>query len=130
MRAGAKRMEAAVALVATNPGLSARELALRLLESPEPGGAGSPKADALETRRYKQASAIVERVIKDRHVRLDDALRLHPWDPKLRAYAEALERARNAAPDDEQRVAMTELAAAAWIAAGDANRARILRRLA
>ena len=78
---------------------------------------------------YKRAAMIVERIIKDRHVRQAPDLSLHPWDAKRKTYAEALERAMFAAPNPTEYALMVPLACKAWRAAGDENRARTLELL-
>lgn len=118
MRPYATRMQESVAYIAANPNgvPMARVIAHLLAIAP------SEKKYA-----YKQAAMVVERVIRDRLVRQDGNL-LYPWDEKAKAYAEALERAMYAAPDEEDRKNMLTLAIRAWRRAGDENRANILER--
>lgn len=125
IKPNATRMQAAVAFVAANPGSTTQAVVRALLT---PAAENSDEWSVREARSYKRAAAVVERVIKDRHVRQDAALRLHPWDERRRAYAEALERAANLAPDEARRRSTRALACAAWREAGDENRARLLER--
>lgn len=120
MSARGARMAEAIAFVASRPGMTMATVTGYVL-----GKLANDKP-----RAYKQAAMVVERIIRDRRVRQDSAGRLYPWNEKLRAYAEALERAANLAPDLERRRSTTALAAAAWVEAGDENRARILTNLA
>lgn len=116
MKAGAARMEAAVAFVSAHPGATSVAVTFHVLEG---------MAQRERPTAYKQAASVVERIIKDRHVR-QDGLQLFPWDVRRKAYAEALERAAFAAPDAARFAVTMELAMAAWKDAGDDNRARIL----
>lgn len=128
-------MQAAVAFVAENPGVLAARVTAHLLET-SPKAAelrtlalpGIPARDMLKTSAYKQAASVVDRIIRDRLVRQDVSLRLHPWDANA-PYAEALERAALVAPDPVRFSSTMSLAIAAWREAGDENRARILERL-
>ena len=117
MKAGAARMEAAVAFVSAHPGATSVAVTFHVLE----GMAQRERPSA-----YKQAASVVERIIKDRHVRQDPSLRLFPWDARRKEYAEALERAAFAAPDAARFASTMTLAMEAWKDAGDDNRARIL----
>lgn len=119
MKSNAYRMQAAVAFVAEHPGSTAAAVTAHLL-----GGAEHIKAGS-----YKQAASVVDRIVRDRLVRQDSALRLLPWNPKEKAYADALERAAFLAPDDSRFTMMITIAIDAWRRAGDDNRARILERL-
>ena len=112
-------MQLAVAFVEAHPGATSRAVTLRLLEDLDDLARERPTA-------YKQAASVVDRVIRDRLVRQDSDLRLHPWNVKRKAYAEALERAAFVAPDRAHFLATLDLARAAWRDAGDENRARIL----
>lgn len=113
-------MQAVVDFVERYPGTTMRGAIMHVLET-------MPEMQRARPGAYKQAAAAVERVIKDRHVR-QEGDRLHPWDPKRRAFAEALERAASVAPDPAHKVSTRQLACAAWREAGDENRARILER--
>lgn len=123
----AARMQAAVEYVAAHPGATMYAVALHLL------GAEIPDPTSLEVKRrqrlHKRAMSVVERVIAQRLVRQADD-RLHPWDERLKLYAETLERAATLAPDDARYAIMMALAIGAWREAGDENRAQILDRLA
>ena len=127
MKSNATRMQLAVEFVVANPGSRMAAVVAHVLDAmvtakENEGGIVKPSA-------YKQAASVVERVIKDRLVRqVDD--HLHPWNERLKLYAEALERAATLAPDDRRYVSMIVLAIAAWREAGDENRAQILERLA
>ena len=127
MRSNATRMEIAVAFVLKNPGASMSMVAWHVL------GRIIPDPSSLDEKRrqryFKQARAVVERVIARGLVRHDDDGNLHPWDEKRKAYAEALERAMFAAPDVASKHVVHALAVAAWRAAGDENAARILEHL-
>ena len=109
-------MAAAVAYVTAHPGTTMGGVVGHLLE-------GLPRD---KPTVYKQAASVVERIIRDRLVRQDAALRLHPWDTKRKTFAEALERAAFAAPDAEHWSLILALAMEAWRLAGDENRVRIL----
>ena len=122
MKPNAIRMQAAVDFVGRNPGTPMRPVIGCVLDTFAEMQRDRPGA-------YKQAQAVVERIVKDRHVR-QDSDRLFPWDAKRRAFAEALERAAFAAPTPEQRAVVLPLATEAWRAAGDANRARMLETIA
>lgn len=119
MRSNAHRMEAATLFVHEQPGATMRMVIAHLLSTLQ-----QEKPSA-----YKQAAMIVERIIKDRHVRQAPDLSLHPWDAKRKTYAEALERAMFAAPNPTEYALMVPLACKAWRAAGDDNRARTLELL-
>ena len=117
----AARMQAAVAFVTKHPGTTSSRVIFHLLGNPS-------QSEPLKATAYKQAAAVVERIVRDRLILQDDALRLYPWDAKLKTYAEALERAAFAAPDDVLFAFTIGLAIGAWRQAGDENRARILER--
>lgn len=119
MRPNAARMQAVVAFVTAHPGLTMAAATAHLLEGEQ----------RTKPSVYKQAASVVERVIRDRLVRQDQNLRLHPWNPKWKAYAEALERAAFAAPNEARYSSTMALAIEAWRDAGDANRAQMLTRL-
>ena len=113
-------MQAAVAFVKDHPGATVAAVVGHLLEGLE------DKQQPLKATVYKQAAGVVDRVIRDRLVRQDNAGRLFPWDERWKVFAEALERAVFAAPDEMRFLATQPLAAGAWRNAGDDNRARIL----
>lgn len=125
MKSNAVKMQAAVDFVTANPGLSYRVLMAHLFETEI-----AQRAIALDEERrgrvYKKAAGVVDRVLRDRLVRQDAALCLHPWDAKEKAFAEALERAAFAAPDPERFSSTLALACAAWRKAGDPRRAMTL----
>ena len=121
MKPNAIRMQSAVDFVGQNPGTLMRPVIACVLDTFAEMQRGRPGA-------YKQAQAVVERIVKDRHVR-QEGDRLFPWDVKRRTFAEALERAVFAAPTTELRVLVLPLATEAWRAAGDENRARMLETL-
>ena len=134
-------MQVAVAFVEANPGASSSSVIAHVLDClqgacPRSGPKSAaevffrpPEDERRRLRRYKQAAGVVERIICKRLVRQDAALRLHPWDEKRRAYAEALERAAILAPDDARRRSTLTLAIEAWRDAGDENRAQALERV-
>ena len=122
IKPNAERMQRAVAFVAAHPGTSMRSVTFHVLESFDEDKREKPTA-------YKQAASVVERIIKDRHVRQGPDLTLHPWDVKRKVYAEALERAANAAPTPRERAMMREILYEAWRLAGDEARARTLENL-
>ena len=122
MKPNAERMQLALAFVAAHPGTTMRSVTFHVLESFDEDKREKPTA-------YKQAASVVERIIKDRHVRVGRDLSLHPWDMKRKAYAEALERAANAAPTPRERAMMREILYEAWRLAGDEARARTLQNL-
>lgn len=122
MKPNAERMTAALVFVQAQPGASMRMVIAHVLSTFSEERREKPTA-------YKQASMVVERIIRDRHVRQAPDLSLYPWDEKRRAYAEAVQRALHAAPTPAEHATMKELACKAWRAAGDENRARILERL-
>lgn len=115
------RLKAAVDFVTQNPGVTCAQVIAHLLRIRETES-DLPSRPSI----YKQCASVVERMIAARLVRQGDSLLLHPWDPKLKAYAEALERAAFAAPDRDSFVVTMDLAISAWRRAGDPNRARIL----
>ena len=118
MTTRAGRMQAAVSFIASNPGATAAAVTAHLI-----GG------EEVKPSAYKTAATVVDRIIRDRLVRQDALRRLHPWDAKRKAFAEALERAAFAAPDARRYASTIALAAAAWREAGDENRARVLEGL-
>lgn len=120
------RLKAAVDFVTQNPGVTCAQVASHLLRVHESEQESPPLVQKSTT--YKQCNAVVERMIAARLVRQGDSLLLYPWDRKLKAYAEALERAAFAAPDRDSFILVKDLAIAAWRRAGDPNRARILER--
>ena len=122
LKPNAARMELAIAFVTAHPGTTMRSVTFHVLESFDESKRERPTA-------YKQAASVVERIIKDRHVRQGPDLSLHPWDVKRRTYAEALERAAFAAPTGRERAHVMEIACEAWRLAGDEARARTLRNL-
>lgn len=122
LKPNAERMQLAVAFVTTHPGASMRSVTFHVLESFDEAKRERPTA-------YKQAAGVVERIIKDRHVRQGPDLSLHPWDAKRKAYAEALERAHSVAPTPRERSVMLEMVCEAWRRAGDEARARTLKNL-
>ena len=122
LKPNAERMQLAIAFVTAHPGTSMRSVTFHVLESFDENKREKPTA-------YKQAASVVERIIKDRHVRQGPDLSLHPWDAKRRTYAEALERAAFAAPTRHERARIMEIACEAWRLAGDEARARTLRNL-
>ena len=119
LKSNADRMQLAIAFVAENPGATMRTVIFHILNSFDESKREKPTA-------YKQAAGVVERIIKDRHVRQGPNLTLHPWDTKRKAYAEALERALFAAPSERDRCAVFALVRDAWRAAGDEARVRVL----
>lgn len=130
----AARMQAVVDFVTTNPGSPAIAVIAHVKGTLASATAARDAMvtrgdDRREKRVFKQAASAVERAIKTRLVRQDGTLKLHPWDAKRKAYAEALATAAFAAPDEESKALMLDLAAAAWRRAGDENAARILERL-
>ena len=122
LKPNAERMQQAVAFVIAHPGTSMRSVTFHVLESFAEDKREKPTA-------YKQAASVVERIIKDRHVRQGPDLLLHPWDVKRKTYAEALERAAFAAPSRHERALVMEIACEAWRMAGDEARARTLKNL-
>ena len=122
MKPNAERMQLALAFVTAHPGATMRSVTFHVLESFDEAKREKPTA-------YKQAASVVERIVKDRHVRVGPNLTLHPWDAKRKAYAEALERAANAAPTPHERARMREILYEAWRLAGDDARARTLQNL-
>lgn len=130
LKANAQRMRDAVTFVSANPGTTMRAVILHVLSTFDAAKREKAETDsAAGSRLYKQAASVVERIIKDRHVCQGSNQSLHPWDPKRKAYAEALERAKNAAPEGPDRVLLTEMTYRAWLAAGDENRVRTLQLL-
>ena len=121
LKPNALRMQAAVDYVAANPGATMVATTAHVLETMEQKS--RPSA-------WKQAASVVDRVIKDRLVLQAGSQRLFPWDAKRKTYAEALERAAFAAPDQQRFRSTMALAIAAWRHAGDENRARTLEGLA
>lgn len=134
----AARMDAAVAFIQANPGATMRMVIVHLLAfaplSLRLGNVETPSSDHLASRQeksaYRQAASVVDRIVRDRLVRQSADLRLYPWDSKRKAFADALERALYAAPDDAHQREVLSLAARAWREAGDENRARTLELLA
>lgn len=132
MKPNAERMKAALAFVRGQPGAPMRAVIAHIQQLGREGqlllsqSASAEIVSKEDTRAYKQARSVVERIIKDRHVRQAADLTLHPWDEKRKAYAEALEGAMFAAPDGVKYRAMTRLACEAWRAAGDESRARTI----
>ena len=122
MKPNAERMQLAVAFVTEHPGTTMRSVTFHVLESFDEDKRAKPTA-------YKQAASVVDRIVKDRHVRVGPNLTLHPWDMKRKAYAEALERAANAAPTPRERAIIREILYEAWRLAGDYARARTLQIL-
>ena len=122
MKPNAMRMQRAVDFVIANPGTSMRSVTFHVLETFDEDKREKPTS-------YKQAASVVERIIKDRHVRQGPNLTLHPWDAKRKAYAEALERAVFAAPTSRERALIMEITCEAWRLAGDEARARMLQGL-
>ena len=122
LKPNAERMQLAVAFVTEHPGTSMRSVTFHVLASFDEDKREKPTA-------YKQAASVVERIVKDRHVRVGPNLSLHPWDAKRKAYAEALERATNAAPTPREFVRIKEILYEAWRLAGDEARARTLQNL-
>ena len=124
MKPNAARMQRAVDFVAAHAstGATMRSVIFHVLESFDEDKREKPTA-------YKQAASVVERIIKDRHVRQDTNLSLHPWDAKRKAYAEALERAHTLAPTPREKAIMLEMACDAWRRAGDDARVRMLMRV-
>lgn len=122
MKPNAARMQLAVAFVIANPGTSMRSVTFHVLESFD-------ESKREKVTAYKQAASVVERIIKDRHVRQGPNLTLHPWDAKRKAYAEALERAANVAPTPREQARIREILYEAWRLAGDESRARMLQGL-
>ena len=122
LKPNAERMQRAIAFVTAHPGASMRSVTFHVLESFDESKRESPTA-------YKQAASVVERIIKDRHVRQGPDLSLHPWDVKRRTYAEALECAAFAAPTRHERAHVMGMACEAWRLAGDEARARTLEGL-
>ena len=110
------RMELAVAFVTGHPGTTMHGVVGHVVDA---------LRRASGRASYKQAQAVVERVIMHRLVRLEGE-RLYPWDRQRFAFAEALERAALAAPDVVRYAETLTLAQAAWRHAGDENRARII----
>lgn len=124
MRSNASRMTAVVEFVTAHPGATMVAAVAHILETIDPD-----RETVAKPGKYKQAAAVVERVIKDRLVCQSPCLRLHPWNAQDKAYAEALERAMFCAPP-HRYTQTAALAASAWRDAGDENRARMLERLA
>lgn len=122
LKPNAARMQRAVDFVTTYPGATMRSVIFHVLESFDEDKREKPTA-------YKQAAAVVERIVKDRHVRQDSNLSLHPWDAKRKAYAEALERAHTLAPTPREKTIMLEMVCDAWRRAGDDHRVRMLMGL-
>ena len=122
LKPNAERMQLAVKFVTEHPGASMRSVTFHVLESFDEDKREKPTA-------YKQAASVVERIIKDRHVRQGPDLSLHPWDAKRKTYAEALERAAFAAPTPRERAMVMEIACQAWCSAGDEARARTLKNI-
>ena len=122
MKPNAQRMQLAVEFVTMHPGASMRSVTFHVLESFDEDKRERPTS-------YKQASSVVERIIKDRHVRQGPNASLYPWDAKRKAYAEALERAANVAPTARERDRVREMVYEAWRLAGDEGRARTLKNL-
>ena len=118
-----QRLKSAVDFVEQNPGVTCAQVVSHLLRIRESESDLPSRPSA-----YKQCASVVERMIAARLVRQGDSLLLYPWDRKLKAYAEALERAAFAAPDRDSFVLVKDLAIAAWRRAGDPNRARILEK--
>lgn len=124
-------MQAAVDYVTTHPGVPRRVLIGHLFDGEAKLVAAliAPIADERRRKRlYKKAAQVVDRVLRDRLVRQDEALRLYPWDNKRKAYAEALERAAFAAPDQGRFESTLTLACEAWKDAGDDGRAETLTK--
>ena len=121
-------MQAAIDFVTKNPGATSRIVIVHLLEA-ELATFEVTIDEKRRSRLFKKSAGVVDRIIRDRHVRRDAALRLYPWDTKLRGFAEALERAAFAAPDDRSYRSILNLACNAWRVAGDANRAQVLEGL-
>lgn len=122
LKSNADRMQLAIAFVSANPGATMRTVIFHVLDSFDENKREKPSA-------YKQAASVVERIIKDRHVRQGTNLALYPWDVKRKAYAEALERALFAAPTERDRCSIFALVRDAWRAAGDEARVRVLDSL-
>ena len=132
MRANATQMQAAVDYVTAHPGVPRRVLIGHLFDAEAQLIAAlvSPLKDEERRKRlYKRVATVVDRILRDRLVRQDPALRLFPWDVRRKTYAEALERALFAAPDAHLFKATLELACTAWRGAGDEDRARTLSLL-
>ena len=132
MRANATQMQAAVDYVSAHPGVPRRVLIGHLFENETRliEALSSPlKDDERRKRLFKRVASVVDRVLRDRLVRQDAALRLFPWDMKRKAFAEALERAAFAAPDRTRFESTLALACEAWRHAGDEARALTLSRL-
>lgn len=122
MKPNAVRMQLAVDFVTSRPGVTMRSVIFHVLES-------FPEDKREKPTAYKQAAAVVERIIKDRHVRQGPDLSLFPWDPKRKAYAEALERALHVAPTPREATRIREMVYEAWRLAGDEARVRMLQGL-
>ena len=122
MKPNAARMQRAVDYVTAHPGATMRSVIFHVLESFDEDKREKPTA-------YKQAASVVERIIKDRHVRQDSSSGLRPWDPKRKAYAEALERAHTLAPTPEEKAVMFDMLCDAWRRAGDEGRVSMLKTL-
>lgn len=131
MKPNAIRMQSALEFVIANPGATMRTVIHHVLETTFDADRRERACtdDARSSKLYKQAASVVDRIIKDRHVRQDASLALFPWDAKRKAFAEAVERARHAALDPVDRAVLTEMTCNAWRAAGDENRARTIARL-
>lgn len=129
MRANATQMQVAVSYVAAHPGVPRKVLIGHLfeVEAKLVAALASPLRDEERRKRlYKRVATVVDRILRDRLVRQDAALRLFPWDEKRKLFAEALERALFAAPDAHLFKTTLDLVCIAWRAAGDESRARTL----
>ena len=124
LKPNAARMQLAVDFVTAHAstGVTMRSTIFHVLES-----FGEDKRE--KPTAYKQAAGVVERIIKDRHVRQGPDLSLYPWDEKRKAYAEALERAHTLAPTPREKAIMFEMVLDAWRRAGDEGRVRMLMGL-
>lgn len=105
-----------VALVTRSPGTTIFQALRHLLTETD--------REAPNTKAFRRAASVVARVIRDRLVR-QVGERLYPWNRELFDSATALERAAFA---EGKKNAAVLHAAQAWHAAGDANRAQMLRR--
>lgn len=134
LKPNAQRMQDAVAFVTENPGITMRSVILHVLGTFDETKREKAASDnAASSRLYKQAASVVERIIKDRHVCQrhipGPAVALFPWDAKLKAHAENLERARHSAPSIQEKELLTRMTCQAWRAAGDENRALTIELL-
>ena len=131
MKPNSLRMNAAIKFVTEHPGTTKTDVITHLMSGNiVDTDSSAKKIQRTESRAYKGAASVVERIIKDRLVRQDATLWLYPWDEKRKVFAELLERAAFVAPDDGRKVSTLEAAANAWGYAGDDNRSRILNKIA